>query len=474
VVRDGAFRGCLTLTSLALNDAGIRTIQPHALGDFKSLETLNLDRNELSVPESLHRLRALTKLKSLSLSGNDLSNVSLVQNSSLLSLAPMTDLETLELESCRLSANSSSAMALFEQNAKLRVLRLGANNLTSLERATFGKQVFLQELHLDRNGFVAVPSEALLYLFNLVTLNMSANSVGELTDSSLDHVESLRTLDLSRNKIRRVTERAFHNVTRLRRLDLSHNALEGFPTISLLPLVELEELRALGNKLQHSPVAVQGLRAVRVIQLGGDAATDPFERLKEMPESRARMYSVRQVAITGTNLSLLSPTDLDLFPSLTWLDLSGNALNRIAPYAFRSLAELQVLDLSRNDIIHLSRERLFGMFALRSLNLSRNHLGSMDVFPPDLSKLTILDVSFNRLRNLARDSLRHLTALVRLDLRGNLLSSIFAELLQPLVSIRAIDLADNQFTALPLAEISHVEDSIESIRFQGRHCTAIL
>ena len=64
-----------------------------------------------------------------------------------------------------------------------------------------------------------------------------------------------------------------------------------------------------------------------------------FERLKEMPESRAVMLSVDEVRITQTNLSTISPSDFDLLPFLRRLYLSANRLSRVAPYAFRKDAQ---------------------------------------------------------------------------------------------------------------------------------------
>ncbi len=132
------------------------------------------------------------------------------------------------------------------------------------------------------------------------------------------------------------------------------------------------------------------------------------------------------------------------------------------------------MDLSRNDIIHLSRERLFGLFSLSTLNLSRNHLGSLDAFPDDLKELAVLDVSHNRIRSVPRDSLGALQGLLRLDLRGNLLSALFPEVLRPLASLRAIDLAENKFESLPLNELEDVQDSLESVKFDGRTIVAAI
>ena len=193
-----------------------------------------------------------------------------------------------------------------------------------------------------------------------------------------------------------------------------------------------------------------------------------MERLKEIPESRAVMKTVTEVKITETNLTTISPSDLELMPNLIKLDCSRNKLSRVAPYAFRKLNRLQVLNLEQNEIIHLSRERFMGLTSLQRLNLSQNHLVSLDLFPQDMSKLVILDVSHNRIRSLARDSMTHLTRLVRLDLRGNLLSEIMPEVLHPMPAIKALDLADNSFSVLPLDGIQAIEATLESVSFEGK------
>ena len=90
-----------------------------------------------------------------------------------------------------------------------------------------------------------------------------------------------------------------------------------------------------------------------------------MERLKEIPESRAVMKTVTEVKITDTNLTTISPSDLELMPNLIKLDCSRNKLSRVAPYAFRKLNRLQVLNLEENQIIHLSRERFMGLTSLQ-------------------------------------------------------------------------------------------------------------
>jgi len=473
MIKTGAFRGCLTLHTLKLRGAGVSLIQPNAFDDFVALKILDLAENRLTVPDSLFRLSAMPGLTTLILSGNDLSNITTgakrlaSKNITLFSsFGSLPQLENLEIEDCNLGNITAD---LLVDNPKLTMIKLGSNNFTVLGKGIFAKQVFLRELHLDGNMFSSAPGDALQYLFNLITLNLSSNYIMELTESSLDHIGSLQILDLSNNAMDSISERAFHNVTKLTSLSLQTNSIRNFPTRTLLPLVDLEHLCVNDNQLQHIPIAVQGLRKVRTLNL----SQNHMERLKEIPESRAVMLTVESVILTHTNLTTIGPNDLDLFPNITELTMSSNCLSRIAPYAFQSLNKLIRLDLSWNQIMHLSRERLIGLTSLKTLNLSHNLLGSLDAFPPDLQPLLVLDVSHNRLRSIARDSLTNLPNLVRLDLRGNLLSELMPEVLMPLKKVRAVDLASNQFSTLPLEGISAVEDTLESVHLEGKNKTLL-
>ena len=320
-------------------------------------------------------------------------------------------------------------------------------------------------MHLDRNQFERVPNEALKYLYHLKVLNMSGNLITHLRENNFDYVGSLLVLDLSANNMRMISERAFQNVTKLQELNLETNLVSTFYSRTFMPLSNnLLTFRGRGNQIPFIPVALFGLR--KVVNL--DLSLNMMSRLKEIPQTRAVMASVREVKISYSNLTTVSPTDFELEPNLIKLDLSCNKLSRVAPYAFRGLDKLQWLDMSRNEVMHLSRERFIGLLQLQQLNLSRNSLAGLGTFPSDLRGLVILDLSYNRLRSLARDSLTHLTRLVRLDLRGNLLSQLGPEVLHPMPSIKALDLADNSFSVLPLDGIQAIEDTLESVNFEGK------
>ena len=125
--------------------------------------------------------------------------------------------------------------------------------------------------------------------------------------------------------------------------------------------------------------------------------------------------------------------------------------------------------IKNNNIMHLEGEHLVGLVACRTLNLSRNYLGTTaDTFPADLRNLLVLDASHNRIKDIPAHSFKHLTRLVRLDLKGNLLNVISPDVFRSMASLKALDLEDNAFSALPLEAIRVVDNTLETIRLEGK------
>ena len=92
-----------------------------------------------------------------------------------------------------------------------------------------------------------------------------------------------------------------------------------------------------------------------------------------------------------------------------------------------------------------------------------------DQFPADLSGLVVLDASHNRIKDIPSQSFKHLSSLVRLDLKGNLLDVIASDVFKPLASsLKALDLSSNVFSALPLEAIRAVDNSLETVRLEGK------
>merc|ERR1711990_902960 len=114
----------------------------------------------------------LRSLRKLSLSGNDMSNIATIKEQEKIqkesrkystsytrssdedfdtsntpkpypSLKELDNLQQLEIENCNLSHVDGE---LFGDNTKLKVIKLGGNNLTFLSEGIFARQVFLQDL----------------------------------------------------------------------------------------------------------------------------------------------------------------------------------------------------------------------------------------------------------------------------------------------------------------------------------------
>merc|ERR1712018_1022930 len=154
---------------------------------------------------------------------------------------------------------------------------------------------------------------------------MSGNNIRDLNESSFDHVGGLKVLDLSNNGMREISDRAFHNVTKLTTLNIGKNKLENFFMNTFLSLLQLETFIANDNLLENIGVAVQGLRTIRVLKLSGN----PMRRLKEFPDSRGEMKTVKKVKITNSELNSIAKNDFTMFPNMRELILTQNKISRI-------------------------------------------------------------------------------------------------------------------------------------------------
>ena len=150
------------------------------------------------------------------------------------------------------------------------------------------------------------------YLFNLRSLDLSGNLLTQLDDSSFDDVTGLTRLDISNNLISILSNRVFHNVTRLESLNLAANHLVDFPTSTFIPLDKLEDINVASNQLQFIPIALQGLRQVRRMNISHNDIT----RLRMVADSGGSMASIRELVLSGTTMTEVDGNDLNLCPNL--------------------------------------------------------------------------------------------------------------------------------------------------------------
>lgn len=142
--------------------------------------------------------------------------------------------------------------------------------------------------------------------------------------------------------------------------------------------------------------------------------------------------------------------------NLRKLVINHNNLEEIDMDAFDSLNELEEIDLSHNTLSTIPHKAFGQLKSLRTLNLGNNTLVVKYGMFPD--SLISLDLSYNKLENFTLKSIISLENLRYLFLNGNRIyrfrQHIFPDgILDPLKSLKHVQLSDNEFYCTTLADI---------------------
>lgn len=138
------------------------------------------------------------------------------------------------------------------------------------------------------------------------------------------------------------------------------------------------------------------------------------------------------------------------------LVLNHNEIDEIDMDAFDLLYDMEELDLSNNDLSTIPHKAVSMLRRLRYLNLANNTIVvKYGMFPPSL---VVLDLSYNKLENFTLKSIINLENLQQIFLNGNRIyrfrAHIFPDgILDPLRSLRNVQLSDNEFYCTTLADI---------------------
>ncbi|KAM9780434.1 volume-regulated anion channel subunit LRRC8D [Neosynchiropus ocellatus] len=166
---------------------------------------------------------------------------------SLTALKRLVNLSELLLQDCQLERLPSSLMSL----TKLRTLKLQRNDLSNLEGLVVLSHLQrLSSLRLAFNNIQVIPS-CVAALQGLELLDLSNNRLKNLP-SSLFKLRRLRRLFLSNNVLRRLPADV-RALTLLSELDLSGNLLESLPCQMFQSCLELCTLNVAHNSLKSLP-----------------------------------------------------------------------------------------------------------------------------------------------------------------------------------------------------------------------------
>ncbi|XP_058071106.1 receptor-like protein 15 [Magnolia sinica] len=386
------------------------------LSRLGNLEQLDLGVNRLN-RSILPYLGALSSLKSLDLSGNNLEGCFPSKE-----LASLSKLEVLDLGYNGL--NGSVFLQELANLSKLEVLDLGYNQLNgSLFLQDLCNLENLQELDLQGNELEGSLPPCLSNLSSLQLLDLSENRLsGQISSSLFSSLTMIRFLSLSYNRFEgSLSFSSFANLSKLEFVGLS--VLDGlFPGVDVItypnqlevetestPWVPKFQLKVLHlsnckiNKLtgtipsflssQYDLIALdlshnnmkgnfpswllENNKRLGLLDLGSNSLAGPFHLPPHSNKMNAYYLDVSSNHIYGQ-----LPENIGFsLPNLLHLNMSTNALHGTFPLSMGNMSELYSLDLSRNNFSGEIPEQLaMGCISLMILKLSNNRLQG-PVFP---------------------------------------------------------------------------------------------
>ncbi|KAJ8634912.1 hypothetical protein MRB53_009179 [Persea americana] len=445
----GLFADLEKLSSLTLDGNQISSWDfPQASPPFKSLETLNLENNQLN--ESKHDLSwlcMLTGLKSLNLGKNQLNSIP----------------------------------PCIEHLSSLTVLRLRGNQFsTSLDIQGLCKLPKVEVLDLHSNQLLdgSIPP-CLTNLTQLSYLDLSNNRFGgEVPLNILRNLISLENIYLSKSRFKGVFPFSiWANHVNLSVLDLSSNHQlqvetelpRWVPSFQLIYLNlsncilnshsgAIPKFLATQNNLQVIDLSFTKLRGpIPSWLLGTTNNTEHVDLRNNLLSGGFPISSsssmIRAIYLSNNNISgPLPPNISSLFPHLVNFSMSNNAIEgNILTNHFSNMSFLSLLDLSNNKLTGDVPYTLFTECpSLEFLKLDNNRLDGI-IEPLDsrtyfTSLLRVLDISGNSLHGSFNTWIVSLPNLEVLTMHNNNFEGSIPNEMCKLLNMRILDLSHNNLS----------------------------
>ncbi|CAG9584286.1 unnamed protein product [Danaus chrysippus] len=477
-----------SLSSLSLSNNHICVISQGVFSSLRHLTQLELDGNRLrhldaeALPISLAILR---------LSDNLLSELP------CRALIHLPRLRHLHLRNNILQPKSN--ITCRSERSKIDSLDLSHNELSDSFNFDFHHSIQLKQLVLDLNDFTAVPP-FVLECGRLEKLSISYNNLQYISDTIVHGLKhSLQRLDLDHNELTLLPD-SLREMNRLRHLSVTYNRLED---IKHLP-PKLHSLSLSGNYLNSFPSALQnlsvatlsyldlgynrisfvssdnfgvwskalttlGLRGNRIAQLLLDSF--PPLPLRELVLSFNDLYYIE--AGVFSNLTQLRILELSSavfsgdistgsgLRTLTWLGLDNNNIHYMSSEDILQFPSLEYLNLDFNKIIVFPSDlgNTRGSSKLKELRLSYNYIHKVGSdFLENFTELQSIDLSYNRMQNISEKTFVNLRNLVYLNLAGNLIESVRDEAFVELPKIEVLDLQENNLAIFSLSYFVNISN----------------
>ncbi|XP_053675793.1 uncharacterized protein LOC128726038 [Anopheles nili] len=439
--------GLSHVVSIKITNCTIVYISPQAFAGLDELYSVNLTNSGIDMihPDTFANN---TKLRLLTLSGNDLSAMQSVNHNT-----PYTDymlkaptVEELDISRCKLHELQQNA---FNELKNIIYINLSENNLSSLPDGIFDHVETIEELDLSMNNIAELPKN-IFAKTSLAILHLKHNKIS----NNVDFVPvDLQKLDLSFCQIRTINNQMFKGMEGLTNLILKGNHIEKIKPMAFISLNSLRQIDLSYNNLEQiSAQTFIGNKVLDIIRMNNNP------RLKRLPNegfesSFNGTFNVYFMDISNCDISELADNTFKTMPQLTRLNLAWNNLQTLRPPVMAHLSKLMDLDLSNNMITDLDEKTFQNNRNLNNLNLSGNQISSLSskLFHP-LQYLSELDISDCDLRTIWENSSATtkleevLPNLLRLNASYNEISEVFVSDLETMTKLHVLDIRNNSLS----------------------------
>jgi len=401
------FCGFVNLEYIGLEGNKLRYLHPDTFVGLPNLESLYLSKTSgLQIETDRHFINSLT-LKSLTISGCNISSVSVEAFANISELEQLDmsynylrslDINVVKLlpKLSHLNLQSNEIIEIIpgicEKISYLGYLNLENNKIEHLEIDVFCGFINLKYINFEGNKLQYLNPDMFLGLQSFQSLFLSKNSGLQLpTDSNFINSLSLKHLTVSGCNIRSVSVETFANVTALELLDLSYNYLRNLDINMLKALPKLSRLLLKDNEISDIIPGTFEISFLEYLDLGNN-----------------KIEHLESNVFSG-------------LVNLKYMNLEFNKLQYLHPETFVGLPNIQILILSHNYGLQIPTDRHFIISDfLKGLVIAGCNVSSVSVETfANVSALKLLDLGGNNLKSLDVRMLKALPKLSKMYLYGN-------------------------------------------------------
>lgn len=217
-------------------------------------------------------------------------------------------------------------------------------------------------------------------------------------------------------------------------LNLAHNLLTSSPAYLFAHLTSLD--------MSHNPIGTLNPGMLDTLPLLRKFYARNINLEDISPSFFAHLPRIRTIDLSGNNLSTLPSQLLQHNATLTALYLHTNHLTAVHPLALQTLTNLKLLDLANNRLQSLPL--CTTLSKLKCIDASNNQLVALQ--PRNFDALAKLQKAFfacNKLSHIDPNMFRYCTQLTELNLAHNQLTQLPAQVVKPLIALRALNVRGN-------------------------------